>query len=79
MTQRSAGTARQNCCHSPTPGRQCGVADGVDANMDAMQFAKGHPILDCAGPKAKRQELPPRDDTVLADREFRDLTGTLLT
>ena len=45
------------------------MADGVDPSMDPMQPATHGAVLRAASAKAKRGELPQRDDAVLARRQ----------
>jgi len=56
----------------PTVARQQRVSDRVHAAMDAVQPTHGDPIAHGAGAETELDELPERDDPVLAGSELRD-------
>lgn len=47
------------------------MADGVDTAMQAMQTADAYPMVDSILAEADRDELPVRDDAMLAVGEIR--------
>jgi hypothetical protein len=55
----------------PAPG-QAPMADRVDAVVDDVQTSAGHAVVDRAMSEAKRHELCPRHDAVLARGECRN-------
>jgi hypothetical protein len=73
VEERRAGPAREDRRH-PVPARpEDGVADGVDALVDAMQAAGRGPVAHPARREAERLELAARHHAVLPARDSRDL------
>ncbi len=71
VTEHGAGTAREHGGH-PTPFGGEGVADRVDALVQAMKPACRHAALDRASPQADRLELTSVDQPVLRGGELAD-------
>jgi hypothetical protein len=72
VTQRGSVTARKDRSEPAALARQRGVADGVDAAVEAMEAAPSRPLLH--GPRAhpERPQLGERHDTMLASRQLRN-------
>lgn len=66
MAEYGTRAAGQDCRHPLTPSLQNRMADRVDAKMDPVQGAAPKPDVDRAGTDSSVQQLPARNDPVLA-------------
>ena len=76
MAHQRARTAGQNGGHEPGLPRQSGVADRVDAVLDAMQASRADPVAHGVGPIAQAPKLRRGDHTVLLRSEHCQLSIT---
>src|SRR4051794_9516634 len=72
VAERGAGPAREHGRHPPPAAPEHGVADGVDAVVDAVQPAGPDSVRDRLLRQPELGELARRDDAVLPARERRD-------
>jgi 3-hydroxyacyl-CoA dehydrogenase len=72
VAEGSAGAAGEDRCHPPCLPLQGPVADGIDADVEAMEAARAHGALRHVPVEPKPPELPESDDPVLAAGEVGD-------
>jgi hypothetical protein len=79
VTENGIRPDREHGRHPPALPEEESVAHGVHPLMHAMQPTALEPVLDGPRPETERQELTPRDDTVLLLGESRDRGVPLLS
>jgi hypothetical protein len=73
MRDQGALSARKHCCHQATSLADSLVAYRVGVAEDSMQPPALHRVCDCPVAHASPAQLPPRDDSMLRIRQFRQL------
>jgi len=66
MAEHGVSTACQHCGHPDSLTREATVPNRVNATMDDVQAPRRDAVLDRPPPEAKREQLPPGDQTMLA-------------
>lgn len=72
VTEQRRGPAGKYGRRPPTANGELAVAHRIDAPMDRVKARGGDPMVDRAASHARRQQLPPRDDAMLAVRQHGD-------
>lgn len=72
VAQHRLGSGGEYGAHPATPLRNQGVTHRVHTAVERVQTVGGDAVLDLMAGGADRQQLPPRDDAVLARRQDRD-------
>jgi hypothetical protein len=71
VAEQSVTATGEDGSHPPCASHEPGMTDGIHASMDAVKTTKREAALDRSAAEAQFEQLPVRDNAVLAGRESR--------